>query len=65
MHALERPANLNGLVDEVLAEVGAMLSVAPPLLSKLILSGHSRAYDFLEPLARSHTDSLNAARGPS
>ena len=56
MHALERPANLNGLVEEVLAEVGAMLSVAPPLLSKLILSGHSRAYDFLEPLTRSHTD---------
>jgi LAS superfamily LD-carboxypeptidase LdcB len=55
-HALGRPANLNTLVDEVLAEVGAMQSSAPPSLSNLILSGHSRAYDFLEPLAQSYTD---------
>jgi len=55
MHALERPANLNGLVDEVLAEVGAILSVAPPSLSKLILSGHSRA----------PTTFWNRSRGPT
>jgi D-alanyl-D-alanine carboxypeptidase len=55
-HALGRPGNLNRLVDEVLAEVGAIQGTAPPSLSGLILAGHSRAYDFLEPLASSYTD---------
>ena len=55
-HALGKPANLNRLVNEVLAEVGAIQGTAPLSLSNLILAGHSRAYDFLEPLASSYTD---------
>jgi len=54
---LGRPANLNGLVDEALAEVGRMRGTAPPSLSNLILAGHSLAHAFLDPLAQSSADS--------
>ena len=33
-----------------------MVGGAAPVLSNLILSGHSRGYDFLEPLARANAD---------
>ena len=56
MHLLGTPANLNGLVGEVLADVGRVFGSATPSLQGLILSGHSRAYDFLNPLALAHAD---------
>jgi hypothetical protein len=56
MHALGTPAKLNGVVREVLGEVGRVCGIAPPMLQKLILAGHSRAYDFLDPLAMAHGD---------
>ena len=56
MHVLGTPANLNGVVGEVLAEVGRVFGSATPSLQSLILSGHSRAYDFLNPLALAHAD---------
>jgi LAS superfamily LD-carboxypeptidase LdcB len=54
-HMLGKPANLNRMVNEAMAEVGVVQGTAPPL-SNLILAGHSRAYDFLEPLASSYAD---------
>ncbi len=55
-HALGNPAHLNNLVSEALAQLGKVQSIATPLLSNLIIAGHSRAYDLLEPLAYSHSD---------
>jgi subtilisin family serine protease len=52
-HALARPEHLNDLVEEVLTELGQVRGGAAPTLSELIVAGHSRAYDFLEPLAYS------------
>lgn len=55
-HALAKPAHLNALVAEVLAELGRVQAAAAPTLRRLVVAGHSRAYDFLEPLAHLHTD---------
>ncbi len=55
-HALGKPAHLNGLVAEALAELGRVQSIATPSLRNLVIAGHSRAYDLLEPLAHSHSD---------
>ena len=55
-HALGKPANLNSLVAEVLAELGRAQLIATPSLRNLVIAGHSRAYDLLEPLAYSHSD---------
>lgn len=55
-HALAKPESLNRLVAEVLAELGRVQGAAAPSLRRLIIVGHSRAYDFLEPLAYSHAD---------
>jgi murein DD-endopeptidase MepM/ murein hydrolase activator NlpD/peptidoglycan hydrolase-like protein with peptidoglycan-binding domain/3D (Asp-Asp-Asp) domain-containing protein len=55
-HALGKPVNLNSLVAEVLAELGRVQSIATPSLLNLAIAGHSRAYDFLEPLALSYAD---------
>jgi hypothetical protein len=55
-HFLGKPANLNTLITESLAQLALMLGGAAPTLSNLILSGHSRGYDFLEPLARANAD---------
>jgi subtilisin family serine protease len=52
-HPLGDPVHLNGLVAEVLAEVGRVRGGAAPALRDLIVAGHSRAYDLLEPLAAS------------
>jgi outer membrane protein OmpA-like peptidoglycan-associated protein len=55
-HALASPDHLNGLIDEVLAELGRQQKITAPSVSDLIIAGHSRAHDFLEPLAYSRMD---------
>ena len=55
-HALARPDHLNGLIGEVLTELGRVQASTAPSLRELIIAGHSRAYDFLEPLAYSRQD---------
>jgi hypothetical protein len=50
-HELAAASNLNGLIAEVQAEVGRVQGLAAPSVQNLIIAGHSRAYDFLEPLA--------------
>jgi subtilisin family serine protease len=55
-HPLGKPAVLNAVVSEVLAEVGRVQGAAAPSLRELVVAGHSRAYDVLEPLAASRTD---------
>jgi hypothetical protein len=62
-HPLADPALLNRFVGEVLDEVGRVRSGSPPSLRGLILAGHSRAYGFLDPLAKAHADS-EMSRGP-
>ena len=55
-HALARPENLDALVGEVLAELGRTQAGSPPALHELVVAGHSRAYDLLEPIAAQHTE---------
>lgn len=55
-HKLGIPSNLNGVLAEVLAQVGQHGSAGAPTLSSLVLAGHSRAYDFLNPLAAANAD---------
>ena len=55
-HPLGKPVVLNTVVSEVLAEVGRVQGTAAPSLRELVVAGHSRAYDVLEPLAASRTD---------
>ena len=55
-HALAAPPSLNALVAEVQAELGRVLGTGPPAVRELLIAGHSRAYDFLEPLARHRHD---------
>jgi monoamine oxidase len=55
-HPLGEPAVLNAVVSEVLAEVGRVQGASAPSLRELIVAGHSRAYDVLEPLAAHRTD---------
>jgi hypothetical protein len=55
-HKLGIPANLNGVVAEVLAQVGEHRKSDAPGLSSLLLAGHSRAYGFLNPLAAASAD---------
>jgi uncharacterized protein YgiM (DUF1202 family) len=55
-HKLGIPANLNGVLAEVLAQVGQHRNTSAPTLSSLVLAGHSRAYDFLNPLAAASAD---------
>jgi hypothetical protein len=51
-HALGQPKVLNALIAEVIATATGMGAV-----TRLILAGHSRAYDVLNPLAGAHGDS--------
>ena len=62
-HALSRPDHLNRLISQAMAEVGRRRSTGAPTVGKLIIAGHSRAYDFLEPLAeqRRHPDMRRGA----
>jgi outer membrane protein OmpA-like peptidoglycan-associated protein/LAS superfamily LD-carboxypeptidase LdcB len=55
-HALAHPTSLNLLASEVLADVGRVQAMAAPAVQRLVVAGHSRAYDFLEPLAVSFND---------
>ena len=55
-HPLGKPVVFNAVVSEVLAEVGRVQGMAAPTLRELVVAGHSRAYDVLEPLAASRTD---------
>lgn len=48
---LGEPEHLNALVEETREHLAGLLG-APPAVANLILAGHSRAYSFLEPLAR-------------
>ena len=52
-HALAKPEHLNDLLAEVLAELGRVQGSAAPSPGEVVVAGHSRAYDFLEPLAYS------------
>ena len=52
-HALAQPATLNALLAEVLVEVARLRGGVLPSLGELIIAAHSRAHDFLEPLAHS------------
>lgn len=53
-HGLARPEALNRYLDRRMAEVGKRLQTAPPVASDLIVAGHSKAFEVLYRLARSH-----------
>ena len=55
-HALAAPQHINRLIGEVQAELGRVQGISPPSVGELIIAGHSRAYDFLEPLAHRRRD---------
>jgi len=55
-HPLAEPQHLNSLTHEVLAELGRVQGAAAPSVRALVIAGHSRAYDFLEPLAHHRRD---------
>jgi hypothetical protein len=55
-HPLGKPAVLNALVAEALTQVGRVQKAAVPTLRNLVVAGHSRAHDVLEPLAASRAD---------
>jgi LAS superfamily LD-carboxypeptidase LdcB len=55
-HKLAIPANVNQLVREALAGIGQATGSGAPSLRRLIIAGHSRAYDFLDPLANRFAD---------
>ena len=55
-HKLGVPKHLNGVVAEVLGQVGQQQNTAAPSLTSLLLAGHSRAYSFLNPLAAASAD---------
>ncbi|HEY3002748.1 MAG TPA: S8 family serine peptidase [Kribbellaceae bacterium] len=60
-HALAALGTLERLLGEVLAEVGRVRSTAAPALRQLVVAGHSRAYDVLEPLAHQRHEPALAA----
>ena len=55
-HALAAAQRINRLISEVQAELGRVQGISPPSVGELIIAGHSRAYDFLEPLAHQRRD---------
>ncbi|BDI06685.1 hypothetical protein CATMQ487_36550 [Sphaerotilus microaerophilus] len=55
-NALAHPQNLNALVAEVMTELGRVQPGTGSSLGSLVVAGHSRAYDFLEPLAALRDD---------
>lgn len=55
-HKLGIPVNLNGVVAEVLDQVGKQRGSDAPAIGSLLLAGHSRAYGFLNPLAAASGD---------
>jgi hypothetical protein len=56
MHKLGSPANLNAVVAEVTREIGRVFGTPPPSVKNLVVAGHSKGYDFLNPLAIAHAD---------
>jgi V8-like Glu-specific endopeptidase len=56
LHMLGVPKNLNGVMQEVLVEIGRVLGVPPLSVANLILAGHSRAHGFFNTLALHHMD---------
>ena len=54
-HALGDPARFNAMVERALTEVGRVQGAPAPSIGSLVVAGHSRAYDLLEPLAQSST----------
>lgn len=55
-HKLGIPSNLNGVMAEVMEQIGKQRSAGTPALGALILAGHSRGYSFLNPLAAASAD---------
>lgn len=55
-HALGHPRALNALVARALDDVGRVLGGHPPAVRELMIAGHSRAYDVLEPLVHHRHD---------
>lgn len=55
-HKLAVPKNLNGVVAEVMNQVAAHTNAPAPNISSFIVAGHSRAYDFLDPIADAWND---------
>jgi peptidoglycan hydrolase-like protein with peptidoglycan-binding domain/LAS superfamily LD-carboxypeptidase LdcB len=53
-HGLDRPAQLNALFAEVLAETDRRLGRSGTQIGRLVISGHSRAYGVLYPLANAN-----------
>jgi peptidoglycan hydrolase-like protein with peptidoglycan-binding domain/LAS superfamily LD-carboxypeptidase LdcB len=53
-HGLDRPAQLNALLAEVLAETDRRLERSGTQIGRLVISGHSRAYGVLYPLANAN-----------
>ena len=43
-------------MNEVLEQIGQVFGTSAPSLSNLVVAGHSRAFDFLDPLAAAHAD---------
>jgi subtilisin family serine protease len=57
-HALAAPQHLSSLIREVLTEIGRVQATTAPSVRDLIIAGHSRAYDFLEPLVHHRRDQV-------
>jgi peptidoglycan hydrolase-like protein with peptidoglycan-binding domain/LAS superfamily LD-carboxypeptidase LdcB len=53
-HGLDRPASLNALFVETLAEASRRLERGVERVDQLFIAGHSRAYGVLYPLANAH-----------
>ncbi|MGX9432107.1 MULTISPECIES: peptidoglycan-binding protein [Bradyrhizobium] len=53
-HGLDRPAQLNALFAEVLGETDRRLERSGTQIGRLVISGHSRAYGVLYPLANAN-----------
>lgn len=55
-HTVGKPAHLNAIVDEALAELGRLQRTPSPKVRRRIVAGHSRAHGVLEPLAHLHSE---------
>lgn len=55
-HKLAIPSKFNKVLAEALGKVGQLQGFGTPSLRRLIIAGHSRAYDFLDPLANAFAD---------
>jgi hypothetical protein len=54
---IAKPSKLNGVIAEALDKAAGLAGRStPPAISRLILSGHSRAFGFFDGLAAAHAD---------